>query len=189
MRRVRQITIYHCGPAVLEMLASFYHVTLYQDQLVKTGKAASKLHTHGMTIDDLALAASKTLPSNLQFWYKHNSTARELAEIVNVHQHPVGVEWQGVFEEEEDEDSGHYSIVTQISLENNLIIMADPYRRYAGKDRSFPLNFFEERWWDVNEVINPQTKKKQALKDFHSFFLIVDKQFSFPERLSMTRGY
>jgi len=189
MRRIRQITAYHCGPAVLEMLASFYHVTLYQDQLVKSAGAGHKLYSQGMTIDELARAASKSLPFHLQFWYKHNSTLEELAKIISAHQHPIGVEWQGVFEEDEDEDNGHYSVVTQIDIPHNLITIADPYPRYAGHDRLFHLNFFEERWWDINEVTDPQTEKIHSLKDFHTLFMIADKGLTFPVRLSMTPGY
>ena len=46
---------------------------------------------------------------------------------------PVGVEWQGFFEDrEEDEDwdegdYGHYSIVTRIDRRSGLITLRDPY--------------------------------------------------------------
>lgn len=187
MRRVEQRTSSHCAPAVLEMLSSFVGREVNQDAFVEAAGVADKLQTYGMTVDEMGRATTQLLP-DFQFWYKHHSTLSELTEIVKVHKYPVGVEWQGVFYEDADEDNGHYSIVTHIDTINNIIVLADPYKRFAGSDRSFHILEFEERWWDENEIIDQWSGRHNIVRDEHTMFLITPKQIYFPEILGMNRG-
>lgn len=199
--RVRQATSVHCGPAVLEMLA--YHLGLGVDQqrFVSAAGVGDKLRLKGMTVSELGLAATRVVPE-VQFWYKANSAIRELYEIVMVHHFPVGVEWQGDFysgvtpemeaqfsddEDEEDDDSGHYSMITYVNTSNNVIFLADPYKYYAGRDRRFTIREFENRWWDINEVTDPDTGRHRHLKDNKMMFIVVPRTATFPEYLGMTR--
>ena len=187
MKRVEQITDAHCGPAVIEMLASHYVVDIDQQQVVEAGGVGDKLQIDGMNLDDLALACSRLLPPTLQFWYKTNSTISELYQITSAFGLPVGVEWQGVFDDSDGED-GHYSVVTHVDTVHNFVAMADPYGEFAQKDRIFRVTFFERRWWDTNEIYNPVTKKSKLVEDYHTLFIIASKDVTFPQRLSMTRG-
>ena len=102
LKRVTQRTDSHCGPAVLEVLASFVGFEIDQDEFVDVLSIANKLPTHGMNIGEMGRSVGKLLP-NLQFWYKHNSSLNDLSQMVNNFRFPAGVEWQGVFYEDEDE--------------------------------------------------------------------------------------
>ena len=187
MRRVKQKTSYYCAPAVLEMLASFVGKKIDQDAFVKAVGVRKKLRQYGMTVDEMGKAVSRLIP-NVHFWYKHRSNLGELAEIVRVHKYPVGVEWQGVFYEDSDEDNGHYGAVTHIDTINNILVLADPYKRFAGVDRSFHILEFEERWWDENEIVDPWTGKHNVVRDEHTLFVITPKETYFPEILGMSKG-
>ncbi len=187
MRRVRQISFSHCGPAVIVMLLSYQGIRAYQRDIVAAAGVGYKLKTHGMTVPELALAVKHIAPQ-VQFWWKEHASLNDLKEITTTHNHPVGVEWQGVFEEYADDDDGHYAIVTHIDTINNEIIMADPFKKYAGTDRHFAVTFFEGRWWDTNEVIDPITRHREVKKDDHMLFIITPKEAVFPETLGMQRG-
>ncbi len=187
MERVKQITSYHCGPAVLKMLLSWQGVKSKQREIVVAAGIGRKLKTYGMTVAEMSLAVNKLFP-NLRLWYKDNSSLKELQQLVRGYDLPVGVEWQGVFEEYADEDSGHYAVVVAIDMASNLIMLADPFRKYAGKDRRFSIIDFEHRWWDTNEVTDPRTGKHKLVKDYHMMFVVVPEGVTFPESLGMVRG-
>lgn len=187
MKRVRQITSYHCGPAVVKMLLSCYGMDVKQQQIVEAAGIAKRLKTYGMTVTEMAVAIDK-LSLGMQLWWKNDSSLKELQELVVVYSQPVGVEWQGVFEEYEDEDPGHYAVVVRADMANNLILLADPFKKYAGRDRRFSIMEFEHRWWDTNEVTDAKTKKRTSVKDYHMMFIVVPRQETFPEKLGMVRG-
>jgi len=204
LKRIAQITSSYCGPAVLEMLLSFLNYGAHQHQIVQAANIQHKVNINGSTIAELALATKSLFPE-LQFWYKHEATLSELSKIVNQFQYPVGVEWQGVFDwpdedeeeynsfspdEEEDygeydDDEGHYSIVTYINTQQNLVLIADPERHYAGTDRNFSILQFEKRWWDQNIITDPKTGHRQSINDFHTMFIITPKDITFPLSLNM----
>jgi len=96
MKRARQLTPAHCGPAVVKMLLNFIGIFVTQEQIVDASGVRGKLPTHGMTVAEMGKAVSVLAPS-FEFWSKMHSTISELSEVVNLHQYPVGVEWQGVF--------------------------------------------------------------------------------------------
>lgn len=193
MRRVKQKNNSYCGPAVMEMLYSFLGRKVEQEEIVQAAKISRKIKSRGMLVEEMALAV-RTLTPEYSFWSKRKSQSNELSEIVNRYNFPVGVEWQGVFkykgprEDDEDDDPGHYSVVTQISVSDKKILLADPFRIYAGKDRQFTLLEFERRWWDINETVDPVTRKKKQMDDYHMMFIIVPQENDFPARLGMRLG-
>lgn len=185
LKRIAQINSYYCGPATMQMLLSFHNVHVDQQQIVDSLGINNKISTHGMTIQEMGQFIKQYYPQH-QFWYKFDSTISELSQLVNQFNLPVGVEWQGVFdydsqEEADDDDPGHYSIITQISTANNQIMIADPYEVYAGTDRNFSVLQFERRWWDINEI------NHQEVDDYHGLFLITTSDFSFPSPLQLLK--
>lgn len=189
MKRVMQISESHCGPAVLKMLLSYVGEKAMQRNIVESMGVRDRLREHGMNVKQLAQAVTLIAPT-MQFWYKDYAKLKELARVVNEFEYPVGVEWQGLFgdvDDEEDDDSGHYSIVTGVDLYNNEVFVADPYHLYAGKDRKFSVKQFEERWWDDNEVTGLDGRKR-FIEDYHMMFLVTPKFESFPLELGMSKG-
>lgn len=191
--RIKQLSSYSCGPATLEMLLSFAGVYVNQTKIIHAVTATNKLKNQGMTIEELAIATTLVAPG-LNFWFKRYSTMEELFSLVNEFHRPVGVEWQGVFEDDEeeeegeDEDPGHYSVVTGLNKKENRVTLADPYKTYAGKDRHFTLLEFERRWWDINEVLDPRTQKTRQVDDYHALFIVLPKKEIFPEKMGMVKS-
>jgi len=144
MRRVEQISSSHCGPASCVMLLSFLGVDLSQESIVEMGGASYKVEEYGMLISEMGRAVGRLFPQ-FQFWYKEGSSLQDLTKIIKDYKYPVAVEWQGVFYEDADEDDGHYSVITHIDTTNNIIMLSDPYKRFAGTDRMFHVFEFESR--------------------------------------------
>lgn len=171
------------------MLLSYRGIFIDQEKIVELANVASKIKEKGMTLEELALAVKK-LTDEFCFYFKRDSTLKELVYLINIRKIPVGVEWQGVFDDEdedenEDEDPGHYSVITVIDEKKKKIFIADPSIRYAGHDREFSILQFLRRWWDINEVTNPVTKKTKQIDDYHSLFVIVSKKTAFPKELGL----
>lgn len=192
LKRVRQISESHCGPAVLQMLLSHLGINVSQEELTRVINAESFIHDRGLRVDELARATSIVAP-NTQFWYKDHSLTDDLVTLVRDFQWPTGVEWQNLFYntvEEEYEDTegeqydfGHYSVVVAIHPEENLIVHADPYPEFAGQNRYFSLDWFESRWWDVNPVT--LFGKTEEVLDERMMFVITQKGTFFPKALGM----
>ncbi len=79
-------------------------------------------------------------------------------------------------------------MVTHIDTVNNVVMLADPYMRFAGSDRIFHILEFEDRWWDENEVKDPLTGNTHYERDYHMMFIVTSKDETFPESLGMIRG-
>lgn len=191
LRRVAQKNIFLCGPATLEMLLSYHAVIVKQKEIVDALNLKNLIRKRGMNIAEMGRYVHENHPE-LQFWSKFNSTLVELSTIINVYHYPVGIEWQGVFiydtpQEAAEDDPGHFSIVTDIDIDNNRISIADPYKHFAGTDREFELTFFEPRWWDNNPITNPETNETTLVNDFHALFIITKKDDNFPELLHLNR--
>lgn len=187
MARVRQITNDHCGPAAVVMLLSHLGLAIGQEELVAAAGAEDKLHDLGMTVDDMAVAI-KTLLPEVRMWSKLGGEVGDLETLSNVYKYPVGVEWQGVFEHEDgndDDDAGHYSVITGVDRDNGFIRLADPYRLYAGKDRILPLKQFRKRWWDVNEVWDKGRRRRRLVCDERMMFIITPAKEVFPREIDM----
>lgn len=207
-RQFMQISESHCGPAVIQMLLSNLGVEVTQEEIAKKGGASKLIKIHGMRVDQLARAVQCLAPK-LYFYYKDHASINELARVVNDYHHPAGVEWQGVFEDEddqqpggskagteehiglladsetEDDDFGHYSLVVKVDRRKRQLIIADPYKDYFSQTRSFGYEEFDQRWYDFNEVTDPISGKVVLVEDDHLIFVIVRRNFSFPSRLGM----
>lgn len=195
--RTIQISESHCGPAVIQMLLGNLGIEVSQEDIAEAGGAADLIELHGMRIDQLAKAVYALAPQTI-FWFKENSTLDELVKLVTGYNYPVGVEWQGLFEEEDedldddeednetgDDDYGHYSIINYADVERELLIIVDPYKDFADQDRIFTFREFEKRWYDYNEI--PGKKGRPRLvEDFHMMFLITNGAEQFPRELGMT---
>lgn len=178
------------------MLLSNLGVELTQEAIAEAGGATTLIEMNGMRIDQLARAVRKLAPQ-LRFWYKDKSSIQELAALVTQYRYPVGVEWQGVFEDPEEEgtepgenetadtDYGHYSVVTHVDLEKQELIIADPYKDFIAQDRIFSLTEFEQRWYDINDVPDPSSDSPKRIEDYHMLFIVTEADETFPLDLSM----
>jgi len=177
------------------MLASFRNISIPQDEFVRAAAVMDKIKKCGMTLADLSRAVSVLMPDYL-FWFKREASIGELSSLVNKCGYPVGVEWQGIFddrdeEEEEtdsedsgDDDKGHYAVVTGINTADNWMMLADPYHN-QGIDRQMTILEFERRWWDMNEIQDPYTGKWKQFDDYHALFTILPKGDATPELFNM----
>ncbi len=202
-----QISESHCGPAVVQMLLSNVGVDVTQEAVAEAGGATSLIELNGMRVDQLALAVARLAPS-VRFFYKDHSSLAELVRIVRDYRYPVGVEWQGLFEDDdeedeeddetdsatpgtlpdsetEDDDYGHYSLVVEAYRRRRQLIIADPYKDYFSQARVFDFATFEERWYDDNEVPNPLTGVPELVRDYRMMFVITRRNVQFPMRLGM----
>ncbi len=191
--RVCQISEYHCGPAVLQMLVARCGVDADQVRLTHLAQARTSISTRGVRVDELARAV-RELNAGLCLWYKTRATPADLFAVVKRYRHPVGVEWQGFFEASEaDEDYvageyGHYSVVTDIDLQRRLITLRDPYPDFSAEDRVFSLNWFVSRWWDVNLVPLPNSAVLLLVEDRHMLFVVTGERARFPAALDMRQA-
>ena len=187
LKRVKQITPYHCGPATLVSLFSFLGVRTSQARIVRSLRAENKIKDTGLVIKDLARAARIVGKGKFTFWKKEGAGIGDLDKIINKYKFPVGVEWQGVFYEDEEGDNGHYCVITEVNKAKGYLKLADPYKRFAELDRKFKITDFEKRWWDSNEVNIPYSKIKKLVYDRKLMFLITSKKETFPRYLGMIR--
>lgn len=182
MKRAKQVTSSHCGPAVVEALFSFLGQRVSQASVVRSIRADRKIKRVGLNVDDLGMAVRKLGKEKFIFWKKAGSTITNLSLIVNKYQYPAGVEWQGVFYEYADEDNGHYCVVTRVNKESGYLRLADPFFKFAGVDRKFKIKDFAKRWWDEN-VVN-----KKTIKDKKMLFVITPKGVTWPKKLGMVKA-
>lgn len=200
VKRITQVNTYYCGPAVVQMLLSHLGIFVSQDQIVEAAGIEDKVKTWGMLTYDMGRTIANLFP-DLQFWQKDEATVSELKQLVELYHYPVGVEWQGTFSElrdediaahygemeDEDDDTGHYGVVTHVDTIGNEILMADPFGPYAGYDRKFTVVEFEKRWWDINEIVDQITNKKRHVHDYHMMFIVTPKSADFPENVGMRK--
>src|SRR5262245_33292778 len=108
LRWIEQITENHCGPAVTQMLLENIEVQTSQEEITEAAGATATIATHGTRVDQLAKAVHELAP-NARLWYKENGSLEDLEYVLEVCKFPVGVEWQGLFGdvEEDDDDYGH----------------------------------------------------------------------------------
>jgi hypothetical protein len=181
MVRTKQITSAHCGPAVLAALYSNFGVRVSQKGMVASLRAQKKIRKFGLSVTDLGRASKIVGKGAFSFWKKADGKVSDLDMVINKYKYPVGIEWQGVFYENEDDDNGHYCVITKIDKKTGTLRLADPYSVFAGVDRKFDIKFFRERWWDENIV------KGRNLVDNRVMFLITPKGESWPKKLGMTK--
>ncbi len=182
VHQITQISESHCGAAVLQMLLETMGVTTDQNTIVAAARAEDSIEEHGLRVDQLAVAANRLAP-HLIFWYKYYSSLEDLKYLLakNI---AIGVEWQGLFYQsieeeeanEEDGDFGHYSVVAFYDEELQQIVLVDPYKDFAQQNRVFALDFFLERWWDTNEIIDRYTGKKEIVEDNRLLFFLTNEE-------------
>src|SRR5688500_19210687 len=115
LRIIEQITENHCGPAVIQMLLENIGVSVSQEAITEAAGATHTIETHGTRVDQLAKAVHQLAPG-ARLWYKEIATLEDLEYVLDVCKFPVGVEWQGLFDDvdNDDEDCGRYSIISHI---------------------------------------------------------------------------
>ena len=190
--RFTQIDEAHCGPAVIQMLLDNLGIEVTQKEVADAGGASDLIEQQGMRVDQLARAVRKLAPQTC-FWYKDHSLIAELVKIVDDYNFPVGIEWQGLFEdaledETEDGDYGHYSVVTMVDPPRQKLVIVDPYKDFRSQDRIFTFEFFMSRWWDTNNFSDPQTGNDNLVEDRQMMFVITPDDVTFPLLLDMKSG-
>lgn len=190
LRWIQQITENHCGPAVTQMLLENIGVNVTQEAITEAAGATYTIETHGTRVDQLAKAVHELAP-HAKLWHKEKASFEDLEYVLNEKRYPVGVEWQGLFEDEDndDEDNGHYSIVANIDKAKDELIIVDPYKDFVEQNRIIKISLFEKRWWDYNEVKDLETGEKTFKKDEQLFFVVAPLDVSFPETLQMQSYY
>ncbi len=192
MERVKEISNYSCGPATLEMLLSFVGVKVAQTKLIRSIRVQNKIREFGVDIKDMARASKIAGKGAFSFWRKQKATINDLNSIVAKFNFPVGVEWQGDFYENEDEDKGHYSVVTRVDKKEASLRIADPYFNsyfgYNNLDRKYRISDFVKKWWDVNHIKVEGKSKRRPVKDIRVMFVITPKGESWPKKLGMVRA-
>src|SRR5215207_9122921 len=127
LRRIQQITENHCGPAVTQMLLENIGVSASQEEITEVAGATRTIATHGTRVDQLAKAVHELAPI-AKLWYREKASPEDLEYVLNECKFPVGVEWQGLFDDvDDDEDYGHYSIISHIDQVKDELIVVDPY--------------------------------------------------------------
>ena len=186
LRRIQQITENHCGPAVTQMLLENIGVNFSQEEITEAAGASHTIETHGTRVDQLAKAVHELAPI-AKLWFKEHSSVEDLEYVLNECKFPVGVEWQGLFEDmdDDDDDYGHYSIIANIDKTKDELIVVDPYKDFVEQSRIVKMTVFLNRWWDFNEVKDPETGEKVFRKDEQLFFVVAPLNVVFPAQLGM----
>ena len=70
----------------------------------------------------------------------------------------------------------------------NIKLVAVAYS-FVDQSRIVKMSLFLARWWDFNEVKDPQTGEKTFKKDEQLFFVVVPLAVSFPAELGMQAYY
>ena len=190
LRRIEQITENHCGPAVIQMLLENIGVNATQEEITEAAGATHTIETHGTRVDQLAKAVHELAPI-AKLWYKEKASPDNLAYVLDECKFPVGVEWQGLFDDmdDDDDDYGHYSIIAHIDKVKDEIIVVDTYKDFVEQSRIVKMSLFLNRWWDFNEVKDLETGKKTFKKDEQLFFVVVPLSVVFPVELGMQSYY
>jgi hypothetical protein len=190
LRWIQQITENHCGPAVTQMLLENIGVNVTQETITEAADATLTIESHGTRVDQLAKAVDQLAP-HARLWYKEGASPQDLEYVLNTCKFPVGVEWQGLFDDmdDDDEDYGHYSIVAHIDEAKDELIIVDPYKDFVDQNRILKMSLFLNRWWDFNDVKDPQSGEIISKKDQQLFFVIAPKETTFPIELGMQYYY
>jgi len=172
------------------MLLENIGVNVSQEEITEAAGATHTIETHGTRVDQLAKAVQDLAPI-AKLWYKDKATPEDLEYVLNECKFPVGVEWQGLFSDmdDDDDDYGHYSIIAHIDKVKDELIVVDPYKDFVDQSRIVKMSLFLDRWWDFNEVKDPQTGEKTFKKDEQLFFVVAPLSVSFPSELGMQSYY
>jgi len=166
----------HCGPTTLEMLYSFYGQQITQHQIAEaTGKGVDIIHEFGCRIDELSSAIEDLTPYFVLL-AKYDGTIEELYHITEELDLPAGVEWRCEFCEPDGTvwADGHYSVVTNVNLNDGIIRMRDPdvYDNTSLVNEQTTIDKFVENWWDENCLENPSGEPEQVFTAGMIFVLV-----------------
>jgi len=172
------------------MLLENIGINAAQEEITEAAGATLTIATHGTRVDQLAKAVQQLAPI-AKLWFKEKASAEDLEFVLDVCKFPVGVEWQGLFEDmdDEDDDYGHYSIIAHIDKAKDEVIIVDPYKDFVDQSRIVRMSTFLNRWWDFNEVKDPDTGEKTFKKDEQLFFVVAPLSVTFPAELGMQSYY
>jgi hypothetical protein len=172
------------------MLLENIGINAAQEEITEAAGATKTIETHGTRVDQLATAVQQLAPI-AKLWYKENATEVDLEYVLDTCKYPVGVEWQGLFDDEDDdeEDYGHYSIIANIDRAKDELIIVDPYKDFVDQNRIIRMSTFLSRWWDFNEVKDLETGEKVFKKDEQLFFVVTPLSVTFPAELGMQSYY
>lgn len=188
--KVTQISESHCGPAVIQMLLSNIHIDVSQEMITAAADATKTIRRYGMRIDEMDTAI-RTLQLPARLWYKQHATLREIRTLLDEYKYPVGIEWQGLFSDDEDEindSAGHYSVITRVDDEKKALIIADPYKDFADQDRIINISVFLKRWWDDNWIRDEILHRRYRVRDHQVFFVVSEPDRIFPESMGLVPG-
>lgn len=176
LSRRTQITDSHCGPAVIEMLLSNLGIEKSQEEITESSDATQSIEEKGVTIEQMAKAVERLAPEAVLYYKEYGSIA-DIEILLREYSLPVGVEWQGLFyenekEEEKGEDYGHYSVVTHIDYKKKALIIVDPYKDFASSDRIISIYKFMNRWYDTNELKDPLNDDPILMRDERLLFVV-----------------
>lgn len=202
LARIRQLNGSYCGPATIEILLSHFGIQTDQETVVEAGSTKQDVLNNGMSVEMLAKAVKQISP-DMSFWVKRGASLDDLTTMVREYNYPVGVDWQGIFENAEYDDlvdspdqtepessptlgdEGHYSVITDVDTRQNQVVMRNPYGHFSEKDQFQPIPTFLDRWWDDREDTLPDGTKKYVNEN-KLMFVIVPKTVRLPENLGMT---
>jgi len=172
------------------MLLENIGVTATQEEITEAAGATRTIETHGTRVDQLARAVHELAPI-AKLWYKEKASPEDLEYVLDTCKYPVGVEWQGLFDDmdDDDDDYGHYSIIANIDQAKDEIIVVDPYKDFVDQSRIVKMSIFLNRWWDFNEVKDLETGQKTFKKDEQLFFVVTPLSATFPDELQMQAYY
>ncbi len=190
IQQVKQISEAHCGPAVLEMLLRAVGVEATQTQIAAALGIQDIIEEHGVRPDQLGLACTRLAPQT-KFWYKYQASLTDVTTVLD-RGFAVGVEWQGLFYQSEQEeqsesdgegDYGHYSIITFYDQAEQQLVIVDPYKDFVHQDRIFDAAVFMRRWWDTNEIKDQFTGQARIVTDERLMFFVTPAQEIFDSQL------
>lgn len=173
----------HCGPAVIEMLYSFYGVDTSQEEIAAlTGLTLEQITENGASILHLTESVNR-MNKGYVLLVRYDST---INDIIRLHERclPVGVEWRCEFLEPDGVlwGEGHYSIIVGVDPQRRMLTLLDPHNGENISHRSGMIRFedFEQRWWDENwfPVLGEPGKLEQIFTEGLVFILVPTHQAS-----------
>lgn len=143
----------HCGPTSLVMMFSHYGLEITQEAIAEAAGVQETISEDGSRIDQLNQAVERLAPGYVLL-AKYNASLEDLETLVEEHNLPTGVEWQGMFVDEDGKyfEEGHYSVVVGVDRGADEVAIVDPERRSALEAGKLSIGDFEERWWEENDV-------------------------------------
>jgi hypothetical protein len=142
----------HCGPASVEMLFSFNGLTVPQRSISGAAGMTTSFSTPGMRLDELSVAVDRHPQGEFYLLARYHSNIDDITRSGGTL--PAGgVEWQGRFPRPDggEFDLGHYSVITAIDPERDLLYIADPEENnLLTTNGSIAIRLFEPRWWEVD---------------------------------------